>query len=124
MAIARDWTYEEVYDAFQWRVPARDNIAFNVCDRHAADRKQLPHRQGRLQLSRALERVQAGRCALLAGRKACVVLRRGGNSVSYRDMTNLARRYLAGRGTKATRSRLTACEIRAKAAQRGFEQKS
>src|ERR1700676_2660189 len=102
MAIARGGTYEEVYDAFQWRMPARYNIAFDVCDRHAADRKQLPHRQGRLQLSRALERVQAGRCALLAGRKACVVLRRCGNSVSYRDMTNSRAATSRGAARKRT----------------------
>ena len=30
-------TYEAIYDAFRWRIPARYNIAHDVCDRHAAD---------------------------------------------------------------------------------------
>jgi acetyl-CoA synthetase len=37
MLITRAGTYQEVYDAFQWRLPARYNIAADVCDRHAAD---------------------------------------------------------------------------------------
>lgn len=30
-------TYEAIYDAFKWDIPARYNIAIDVCDRHAAD---------------------------------------------------------------------------------------
>lgn len=30
-------TYEAIYDAFKWDIPARYNIATDVCDRHAAD---------------------------------------------------------------------------------------
>jgi acetyl-CoA synthetase len=37
MLIARGGTYQEVYGAFRWRMPARYNIATDVCDRHAAD---------------------------------------------------------------------------------------
>jgi hypothetical protein len=48
----------------------------------------------------------------------CSSARRQRRIVSGHD--ELARRYLPGRRTKATRSRLTACEIRAKAAQRRF----
>ncbi len=30
-------TYEQIYASFRWNVPARYNIAADVCDRHAAD---------------------------------------------------------------------------------------
>jgi acetyl-CoA synthetase len=30
-------TYDELYRAFRWNIPARYNIAADVCDRHAAD---------------------------------------------------------------------------------------
>lgn len=30
-------TYEEVYGAFKWQLPAQYNIAWDVCDRHAKD---------------------------------------------------------------------------------------
>src|ERR1700744_373388 len=30
-------TYDEIYAAFRWNIPARYNIAADVCDRHAAD---------------------------------------------------------------------------------------
>ncbi len=30
-------TYDEIYGAFRWNIPARYNIAADVCDRHAAD---------------------------------------------------------------------------------------
>jgi len=30
-------TYEQLYASFRWNVPARYNIAADVCDRHAAD---------------------------------------------------------------------------------------
>ena len=30
-------TYEQLYTSFRWNVPARYNIAADVCDRHAAD---------------------------------------------------------------------------------------
>ena len=30
-------TYEELYASFRWNIPARYNIATDVCDRHAAD---------------------------------------------------------------------------------------
>ena len=30
-------TYDEIYASFRWNIPARYNIAADVCDRHAAD---------------------------------------------------------------------------------------
>jgi acetyl-CoA synthetase len=30
-------TYDELYKAFRWNIPARYNIAADVCDRHAGD---------------------------------------------------------------------------------------
>src|SRR5580658_8140351 len=30
-------TYEQAYQSFRWNIPARYNIAADVCDRHAAD---------------------------------------------------------------------------------------
>ena len=30
-------TYDEIYASFRWNIPARYNIATDVCDRHAAD---------------------------------------------------------------------------------------
>src|SRR5215831_16884044 len=30
-------TYEQLYGSFRWNIPARYNIAADVCDRHAAD---------------------------------------------------------------------------------------
>jgi acetyl-CoA synthetase len=30
-------TYDEIYASFRWNIPARYNIAWDVCDRHAAD---------------------------------------------------------------------------------------
>ena len=30
-------TYEQLYASFRWNIPARYNIAADVCDRHAAD---------------------------------------------------------------------------------------
>ena len=30
-------TYEQLYALFRWNIPARYNIAADVCDRHAAD---------------------------------------------------------------------------------------
>ena len=30
-------TYEQLYTSFRWNIPARYNIAADVCDRHAAD---------------------------------------------------------------------------------------
>ena len=35
MLITRAATFAEVYDSFQWRLPQRYNIAWDVCDRHA-----------------------------------------------------------------------------------------
>ena len=37
MLTARGRTYQAVYEAFQWRMPARYNIASDVCDRHAGN---------------------------------------------------------------------------------------
>ena len=37
MLITRGKTYDEVYNAFRWRLPERYNIAHDVCDRHAGD---------------------------------------------------------------------------------------
>ncbi len=37
MLITRGTSYEQVYDAFAWRVPEYFNIAEAACDRHAAD---------------------------------------------------------------------------------------
>ncbi|MBM3510026.1 MAG: AMP-binding protein [Alphaproteobacteria bacterium] len=34
--LKRAATYREIYDAFAWRVPARYNMAVDLCDRHAA----------------------------------------------------------------------------------------
>ena len=36
MLIERASTYEEIYARFRWRLPDRYNIAWDVCDRHAA----------------------------------------------------------------------------------------
>ena len=33
-------TYEQLYASFRWNIPARYNIAADVCDRHAADPEQ------------------------------------------------------------------------------------
>src|SRR5271156_6810577 len=30
-------TYEQLYASFRWNIPARYNIATDVCDRHAGD---------------------------------------------------------------------------------------
>lgn len=30
-------TYEQLYASFRWNIPARYNIAADVCDRHAGD---------------------------------------------------------------------------------------
>lgn len=38
MLISRGKTYEDVYNAFEWKVPEYYNIADDVCDRHAAGR--------------------------------------------------------------------------------------
>jgi len=44
MLITRAATYAEVYNAFEWRLPKRYNIAWDVCDRHAeTDRIALIH---------------------------------------------------------------------------------
>jgi len=46
MLVTRADTYEEVYSAFRWRIPERYNIAWDVCDRHAAgDGVALIHHQ-------------------------------------------------------------------------------
>ena len=34
-------TYEELYASFRWHIPARYNIAADVCDRHAADPRKV-----------------------------------------------------------------------------------
>lgn len=34
-------TYEAIYDAFKWDIPARYNIATDVCDRHAVDESRI-----------------------------------------------------------------------------------
>ena len=34
-------TYEQLYASFRWNIPARYNIAADVCDRHAADPSKL-----------------------------------------------------------------------------------
>ncbi len=34
-------TYEELYASFRWNIPARYNIAADVCDRHAADADKI-----------------------------------------------------------------------------------
>ena len=39
--ITRASTYAEVYQTFQWRLPQRYNIAWDVCDRHAVGRERL-----------------------------------------------------------------------------------
>jgi acetyl-CoA synthetase len=35
--LPRGESYDEIYDAFRWDVPARYNMALDVCDRHAGD---------------------------------------------------------------------------------------
>src|SRR6478609_10973804 len=34
-------TYEHLYASFRWNIPARYNIAADVCDRHAADPSKI-----------------------------------------------------------------------------------
>jgi len=34
-------TYEQLYASFRWNIPARYNIAADVCDRHAADPSKI-----------------------------------------------------------------------------------
>ena len=34
-------TYQELYASFRWAIPARYNIAADVCDRHAADPSKI-----------------------------------------------------------------------------------
>jgi acetyl-CoA synthetase len=34
-------TYEQLYASFRWNIPARYNIAADVCDRHAADASKI-----------------------------------------------------------------------------------
>ena len=35
--LPRGASYDEIYAAFRWDVPARYNMAADVCDRHAGD---------------------------------------------------------------------------------------
>lgn len=37
MLLTRAETYDEVYNAFRWNIPDRYNMAYDVCDRHAAN---------------------------------------------------------------------------------------
>jgi acetyl-CoA synthetase len=37
MAMERMQTYDQIYRSFRWNIPARYNIAADVCDRHAGD---------------------------------------------------------------------------------------
>ncbi len=49
MLIARAATFEEIHRNFQWKLPERYNIAWDVCDRHAAaspERTALIHERG------------------------------------------------------------------------------
>ena len=39
--IARLDRYEDLYAAFRWNIPARYNIATDVCDRHAVDERKI-----------------------------------------------------------------------------------
>src|ERR1700735_61448 len=34
-------SYEQLYASFRWNIPARYNIAADVCDRHAADASKI-----------------------------------------------------------------------------------
>jgi hypothetical protein len=34
-------TYQQLYSSFRWNIPARYNIAADVCDRHAADASKI-----------------------------------------------------------------------------------
>ena len=47
MLITRAGTFDEIHQAFRWRLPERYNIASDVCDRHAAgpERTALIHEQ-------------------------------------------------------------------------------
>ena len=37
----RSPTYQQLYTSFRWNIPARYNIAADVCDRHAADASKV-----------------------------------------------------------------------------------
>jgi acetyl-CoA synthetase len=41
MTIPKLPTYDAIYSAFKWNIPARYNIATDVCDRHAADESKV-----------------------------------------------------------------------------------
>lgn len=41
MTIPKLSTYDAIYSAFKWNIPARYNIATDVCDRHAADESKI-----------------------------------------------------------------------------------
>lgn len=41
MLIRRGRSYEEIHGAFRWSLPARYNLAYDICDRHAADATKL-----------------------------------------------------------------------------------
>ncbi|WP_133881422.1 AMP-binding protein [Panacagrimonas perspica] len=41
MTIPKLSTYDAIYSAFEWNIPARYNIARDVCDRHAADESKI-----------------------------------------------------------------------------------
>jgi acetyl-CoA synthetase len=69
MLINRAETYDEIWRSFRWRLPERYNIAFDVCDRHAArqpERTALLHERSDGHVARFTFRdVQrfANRCA-------------------------------------------------------------
>ena len=52
-------TYEQLYASFRWVIPARYNIAADVCDRHATDPGKIAligERAGRQGLANDLSR--------------------------------------------------------------------
>ena len=67
MLITRGRTYDEIHGAFRWNLPARYNMAYDVCDRHAGD---------------------PGRIALIHDRGAGEVRR-----FSFRDIQRFANRF-------------------------------
>ncbi len=70
MLIARAATFDEIHRSFRWRLPERYNIAWDVCDRHAAgpERTALIHERAGGEVQRySFQQVQrlANQCANL-----------------------------------------------------------
>ena len=54
MLITRAATFDEIHRSFRWHLPERYNIAYDVCDRHAAgpERTALIHERADGSVSR------------------------------------------------------------------------